>query len=40
MDIDNTCIECGRWGVGRAGEKNWTMEENGRKIGTTVIEQQ
>ena len=27
-------IECGRWGVGKAGESN------GGKMGTTVIEQQ
>ena len=27
-------VECGIWGVGRTGESN------GRKIGTTVIEQQ
>ena len=27
-------IECGRWGVGRAGESN------GGEMGTTVIEQQ
>ena len=27
-------LECGRWGLGRAGESN------GEKMGTTVIEQQ
>ena len=36
MDKDNGAgrTECGKWGMGRAGESN------GGKMGTTVIEQQ